>query len=141
MRDQVTIEYRSPAEASAHRTDFLHLGRDLSVYDDEYWAHGRAGRRQPVLRAGHRGRLCGDGSGRIERAQYSCARTGAAPARAGGAGAIGVTRRQEQAVERAHAGLLALLVAVAGGLGDIGLTHVQSLGSPVNFGIEIAWGV
>ncbi len=55
--------------------------------------------------------------------------------------AIGVTPRQEQAVVIAHAGLLGLLVAVLGVLGGIGLTYLQSLGSPVFYGIKIDWGV
>ena len=49
--------------------------------------------------------------------------------------------RQEQAVVIAHAGLLALLVAVLGGLGGVGLTYLWSLGSPVYYGIKIDWGV
>ena len=41
----------------------------------------------------------------------------------------------------AHAGLIALLVAVVGGLGGVGLTYLWSLGSPVYYGIKIDWGV
>ena len=55
--------------------------------------------------------------------------------------AIGVVPRQEQAVVIAHAGLIALLVAVLGGLGGVGLTYLWTLGSPVYYGIKIDWGV
>jgi putative ABC transport system permease protein len=55
--------------------------------------------------------------------------------------AIGVLPLQEQAVVIAHAGLLALIVAALGGLGGVGLTYLWSLGSPVYYGIKIAWGV
>ena len=48
---------------------------------------------------------------------------------------------QEQTVVIAHASLLALLVAVLGGLGGVGLTYLWSLGSPVYYGMKIAWGV
>ena len=49
--------------------------------------------------------------------------------------------RQEQAVVIAHAGVLALLVAVLGALGGVGLTYLWSLGSPVYYGFQIDWGV
>ena len=52
-----------------------------------------------------------------------------------------VPPRQEQAVVIAHPGLLALLVAVLGALGGVGLTYLWSLGSPVYYGIKIDWGV
>lgn len=141
VRDQVAIEYRSPAEASAHRTDFLDLGGDLSVYDDEYWRTvARAGVNrffEPFTATGYVVMAAAGLSvlnvfvlGLVQRRRERAVLR-----------AIGVTQRQEQAVVLAHASLLALLVAVAGGLGGIGLTYLQSLGSPVNYGIEIAWGL
>src|SRR5262249_46074443 len=141
VRDQVAIEYRSPAEASAHRPDFRDIGGDLSVYDDQYWrtVAGAGVNRffEPFTATGY-GVMAAAGLsvlnvfvlGLVQRRRERAVLR-----------AIGVTQRQEQAVVLAHAGLLALLVAVAGGLGGIGLTYLQSLGSPVNYGIEIAWGV
>ena len=41
----------------------------------------------------------------------------------------------------AHAGLIALLVAVLGGLGGVGLTYLWTLGSPVYYGVKIDWDV
>ncbi|MGB3484637.1 MAG: hypothetical protein WBB07_20770 [Mycobacterium sp.] len=55
--------------------------------------------------------------------------------------AIEATQRLEQAVLLTHASLLLIVVSVAGGLGGIGLTYLQSLGSPANYGIKIEWGL
>jgi len=55
--------------------------------------------------------------------------------------AIGVTSGQEQAVIIVNAALLGLLVAGLAVLGGVGLTYLWSLGSPVYYGIKIAWGV
>lgn len=140
VRDQVAIKYQTPAEASAHRPGFLQLG-GLSVYDDEHWrTAATTGINRffgPFTATGYVVMAAAGLSvlnvfvlGLVQRRRERAVLR-----------AIGVTPRQEQAVVLAHAGLLALLVAVAGGLGGIGLTYLQSLGSPVNYGITIAWGL
>jgi putative ABC transport system permease protein len=140
VRDQVAIKYQTPAEASAHRPGFLQLG-GLSVYDDKHWSTAATtgvnrffepftATGYVVMAAAGLGVLNVFVLGLVQRRRERAVLR-----------AIGVTQRQEQAVVLAHGGLLALLVAVAGGLGGIGLTYLQSLGSPVNYGITIAWGL
>jgi putative ABC transport system permease protein len=141
VRDQVAVAYPSDAEASVHPDDFLNLGAGLSVYDNNEWrVAATAGIKrflEPFTLAGYVVMTAAGLSvlnvfvlGLVQRKRERAALR-----------AIGVLPRQEQAVVIAHAGLLALLVAVLGGLGGVGLTYLWSLGSPVYYGIKIAWGV
>jgi putative ABC transport system permease protein len=141
VRDQVAVRYSSPADATAHRDDFLDLGAGLSVYDNEQWravaTNGIARFLEPFTIAGYIVMAAAGLSvlnvfvlGLVQRKRERAALR-----------AIGVTPWQEQAVVIAHAGLLGLLVAVLGGLGGVGLTYLWSLGSPVYYGIKIDWGV
>jgi putative ABC transport system permease protein len=141
VRDQVAVAYPSGDEATAHRDDFLNMGAGLSVYDNEEWravATGGITRfLKPFTIAGYVVMATAGLSvlnvfvlGLVQRRRERAALR-----------AIGVLPRQEQAVVIAHAGLLALLVAVLGGLGGVGLTYLWSLGSPVYYGMKIAWGV
>ena len=140
MRDQIAVNYSSPAEATAHRDDFLDLGAGLSVYDNEQW-RAVAGSEitrffEPFTITGYVVMAAAGLSvlnvfvlGLVQRKRERVVLR-----------AIGATPRQEQAVVIAHAGLLGLLVAVLGGLRGLGLTYLQSLGSPVYYGIKIEWG-
>jgi putative ABC transport system permease protein len=141
VRDQVAVHYLSPADATAHRDDFLDLDAGLSVYDDEHWrtAAGAGITRflKPFTIAGYIVMAAAGLSvlnvfvlGLLQRRRERAVLR-----------AIGVTRGQEQAVIIAYAVLLGLLVAVAGGLGGIGLTYLWSLGSPVYYGIKVEWAV
>ena len=141
VRDQVAVGYPSPADATAHRQDFLDLGAGLSVYDNEQWrfvaANGITRFFEPFTITGYVVMAAAGLSvlnvfvlGLVQRRRERAVLR-----------AIGATPRQEQAVVIAHAGLLGLLVAVLGVLGGIGLTYLQSLGSPVYYGIKIDWGV
>ena len=141
VRDQVAVDYRAPAEASAHREDFLNLGAGLSVYDNEQWrleaTSGITRFLRPFTIAGYVVMAAAGLSvlnvfvlGLVQRKRERAALR-----------AIGVTVGQEQAVILANAGLLGLLVAGLAVLGGIGLTYLWSLGSPVYYGIKIEWGV
>ena len=141
VRDQVAVDYPSPADATAHRDDFLDIGAGLSVYDNEQWRSeattGITRFLEPFTIAGYVVMAAAGLSvlnvfvlGLVQRKRERAVLR-----------AIGVIPRQEQAVVIAHAGLLALLVAVLGGLGGVGLTYLWSLGSPVYYGIKIDWGV
>jgi putative ABC transport system permease protein len=141
VRDQVAVDYSSPADAAAHRDDFLDLGAGLSVYDNEQWrsaaATGITRFLEPFTIAGYVVMAAAGLSvlnvfvlGLVQRKRERAVLR-----------AIGATTRQEQAVVIANAGLLGLLVAVLGGLGGVGLTYLWSLGSPVYYGIKIDWGV
>ena len=141
VRDQIAVSYPSPADATAHRDDFLDLGAGLSVYDDGQWrsvaATGITRFFEPFTITGYVVMAAAGLSvlnvfvlGLVQRKRERAVLR-----------AIGATPRQEQAVVIAHAGLLGLLVAVLGVLGGIGLTYLQSLGSPVYYGIKIDWGV
>jgi putative ABC transport system permease protein len=141
VRDQVAVGYPSPADATAHRDDFLHLGAGLSVYDNEQWrsaaTNGITRFLEPFTIAGYIEMAAAGLSvlnvfvlGLVQRKRERAALR-----------AIGVIPRQEQAVVIAHAGLLGLLVAVLGGLGGVGLTYLWALGSPVYYGIKVDWGV
>jgi len=141
IRDQVAVGYPSPADATAHRDDFLNLGAGLSVYDNQEWrvaaTDGLTRFLEPFTIAAYVVMAAAGLSvlnvfvlGLVQRKRERAALR-----------AIGVLPLQEQAVVIAHAGLLALLVAVLGGLGGVGLTYLWSLGSPVYYGIKIAWGV
>jgi putative ABC transport system permease protein len=141
VRDHVAVGYASPADATAHRDDFLNLGAGLSVYDNEQWrleaTSGITRFLEPFTIAGYVVMAAAGLSvlnvfvlGLVQRKRERSALR-----------AIGVRPRQEQAVVIAHAGLLGLLVAVLGGLGGVGLTYLWSLGSPVYYGIKINWGV
>jgi putative ABC transport system permease protein len=141
VRDQVAVDYSSPAEATAHRDDFLDLGAGLSVYDNEQWrsaaSTGITRFLEPFTIAGYVVMAAAGLSvlnvfvlGLVQRKRERAVLR-----------AIGVVPRQEQAVVIAHAALLGLLVAVLGGLGGVGLTYLWSLGSPVYYGIKIDWGV
>jgi len=140
VRDQIAVRYSTPAEASAHRRDFLDLGAGLSVYDNEQWrsvaSRGITRFFEPftitgyvVMAAAGLNVLNVFVLGLVQRRRERAVLR-----------AIGATPRHEQAVVIAHAGLLALLVAVLGVLGGMGLTYLQSLCSPVYYGIKIDWG-
>ncbi len=141
VRDQVAVRYSSPAEATAHRYDFLDLGAGLSVYDDQQWravaSIGITRFLEPFTIAGYIVMAAAGLSvlnvfvlGLVQRKRERAVLR-----------AIGAKPRLEQAVVIAHAGLLGLLVAVLGALGGVGLTYLWSLGSPVYYGIKIDWGV
>jgi putative ABC transport system permease protein len=141
VRDQVAVAYASPADAAAHRNDFLNLGAGLWVYDNEQWrsvaTNGITRFLEPFTIAGYVVMAAAGLSvlnvfvlGLVQRKRERAVLR-----------AIGVTARQEQAVVIANAGLLALLVAGLAVLGGVGLTYLWSLGSPVYYGIKIEWGV
>jgi putative ABC transport system permease protein len=141
VRDQVAVAYPSPADATAHRDDFLDLGAGLWVYDNEQWrsvaTNGITRFLEPFTIAGYVVMAAAGLSllnvfvlGLAQRKRERAALR-----------AIGVTSGQEQAVIIANAGLLGLLVAGLAVLGGIGLTYLWSLGSPVFYGIKIEWGV
>ena len=132
---------RLPADATAHRNDFLDLGAGLWVYDNEQWrsvaTSGITRFLEPFTIAGYVVMVAAGLSvlnvfvlGLVQRKRERAALR-----------AIGVTAGQEQAVIIANAGLLGLLVAGFAGLGGVGLTYLWSLGSPVYYGIKIDWGV
>lgn len=141
VRDQAAVAYESPADATAHRGDFLDLDAGLYVYDDEHWravaTTGITRFLQPFTIAGYIVMAAAGLSilnvfvlGLVQRKRERAALR-----------AIGVTSGQEQAVIIANAGLLGLLVAGVAVLGGLGLTYLWSLGSPVYYGITIDWGV
>ena len=141
VRDQVAVDYPSAADATAHRGDFLDLGAGLTVYDNGQWrSDATAGITrflEPLTIAGYVVMAAAGLSvlnvfvlGLVQRKRERAVLR-----------AIGVVPRQEQAVVIAHAGLIALLVAVLGGLGGVGLTYLWTLGSPVYYGIKIDWGL
>ena len=141
VRDQVVVAYRSPADATAHRGDFLDLGAGLWVYDNDEWrsvaTSGITRFLEPFTLAGYVVMAAAGLSllnvfvlGLVQRKRERAALR-----------AIGVTSWQEQAVIIANAGLLGLLVAGLAVLGGVGLTYLWSLGSPVYYGIKIDWGV
>jgi putative ABC transport system permease protein len=141
VRDQVAVAYRSSADATAHRNDFLDLGAGLWVYDNERWrslaTNGISRFLEPFTIAGYVVMAAAGLSllnvfvlGLVQRKRERAALR-----------AIGATSEQEQAVILANAGLLALLVASLAVLGGVGLTYLWSLGSPVYYGIKIDWGV
>ncbi len=141
VRDQVAVRYSSPADATAHRHDFLSLDAGLSVYDNEQWRSvataGISRFLKPFTIAGYVVMAAAGLSvlnvfvlGLVQRRRERAVLR-----------AIGLTRGQEQAVIVAYAGLLAVLVALIGGLGGVGLTYLWSLGSPVYYGIKVDWGV
>jgi putative ABC transport system permease protein len=141
VRDQAAVAYRSSADATAHRSDFLNLGAGLSVYDNEKWRSDAAtgiGRfLAPLTLAGYVVMAAAGLSllnvfvlGLVQRKRERAVLR-----------AIGATSGQEQAVIVANAGMLGLLVACLAVLGGVGLTYLWSLGSPVYYGIKIDWGV
>ena len=141
VRDQAAVAYRSSADATAHRNDFLNLGAGLSVYDNEKWRSeattGISRFLEPFTLAGYVVMAAAGLSllnvfvlGLVQRKRERAALR-----------AIGVTSWQEQAVIITNAGMLGLLVACLAVLGGVGLTYLWSLGSPVYYGIKIDWGV
>jgi len=141
VRDQVAVDFPSPADATAHRDDFLNLGAGLTVYDNEQWrleaTRGITRFLEPFTIAGYVVMAAAGVSvlnvlvlALVQRKRERAALR-----------AIGVTTGQEQAVILANAGLLGLLVAGLAVLGGVGLTYLWSLGSPVYYGITIDWGV
>ncbi len=141
VRDQVAVAYPSSAEATAHRKDFLSLGTDLSVYDNERWravaTNGMTRFLEPLTLGGYVVMAAAGVSllnvfvlGLLQRKRERAALR-----------AIGMTPNQEQAVIVANASLLGLLVSGLAVLGGMGLTYLWSLGSPVYYGIKIDWGV
>jgi len=135
------VAYSSPADASAHRNDFLDLGAGLSVYDNEQWrseaTNGITRFLEPLTMAGY---VVMAAAGLSVLNVFVLALVQRKRERAA-LRAIGVTPGQEQAVIIANAGLLALLVAGLAVLGGVGLTYLWSLGSAVFYGIKIEWGV
>lgn len=141
VRDQVAVQYLSPADATAHRGNFTGLDAGLSVYDNAQWhsvaSAGITRFLKPFTIAGYVVMAAAGLSvlnvfvlGLLQRRRERAVLR-----------AIGVTRGQEQAVIIAYATLLGLLVAVTGGLGGIGLTYLWTLGSPVYYGIEVDWAM
>jgi putative ABC transport system permease protein len=141
VRDQAAVAYSSPADATAHRADFLDLDAGLWVYDDEQWRSGATigitRFLQPFTIAGYVVMAAAGLSvlnvfvlGLVQRKRERAALR-----------SIGMTPEHEQAVIVANAGLLGLLVAAVAVLGGVGLTYLWSLGSPVYYGIKIDWGV
>jgi putative ABC transport system permease protein len=141
VRDQVGVVYPSPADATAHRDDFLNLRAGLWVYDDEQWrllaTNGITRFLKPFTIAGYVVMAAAGVSvlnvfvlGLVQRKRERAALR-----------AIGATSGQEQAVIIANAALLGMLVAGLAVLGGVGLTYIWSLGSPVYYGIKIDWGV
>lgn len=140
VRDQVAVAYDSPADAAAHRDDFLDVDAGLSVYDAEGWrAAATAGINrflEPFSIAGFVVMAAAGLSllnvfvlGLVQRRRERAVLR-----------AIGVTTGQEQAVVVANAALLAVVVSVIAVLGGIGLTYLWAMGSPVFYGIAIEWG-
>lgn len=141
VRDQVAVAYPSSADATGHRNDFLNLGAELSVYDNEQWrsvaSNGITRFLEPFTIAAYMV-MAGAGLsvlnvfvlGLVQRKRERAALR-----------AIGVTPGQEQAVIIANAGLLGLMIASLAVLAGTGLTYVWSLGSAVYYGITIEWGV
>lgn len=141
VRDQVAVAFASPADATAHRKDFLNLGAGLWVYDNDQWrsvaTSGITRFLEPLTVAGYVVMAAAGLSllnvfvlGLVQRKRERAALR-----------AIGVTTGQERAVIVANAGLLGLLVAGVAVLGGVGLTYLWSLGSPVFYGIKIEWDV
>jgi putative ABC transport system permease protein len=141
VRDQAAVAYRSSADATAHRDDFLDLGAGLSVYDNEEWrlvaTEGISRFLEPFTLAGYVVMAAAGLSllnvfvlGLVQRKRERAALR-----------AIGVTSWQEQAVIITNAGMLGMMVACLAVLGGVGLTYLWSLGSPVYYGIKIDWGV
>ena len=108
VRDQVAVAYRSAADATAHRNDFLDLGAGLWVYDNEQWrslaTNGISRFLEPFTIAGYVVMAAAGLSllnvfvlGLVQRKRERAALR-----------AIGVTSGQEQAVIIANAGLLGL---------------------------------
>ncbi|ODR27225.1 ABC transporter permease [Mycolicibacterium porcinum] len=139
VRDHVAVQYLSPDAATAHRGDFTGLDAGLSVYDNAQWhsvaSAGITRFLKPFTIAGYVVMAAAGLSvlnvfilGLLQRKRERAVLR-----------AIGVTRRQEQAVIIAQAALLGLLVAVCGTLGGIGMTYLWSLGSPVYYGIKVEW--
>lgn len=141
VRDQVAVRYDSAAEASDHRRGFLDIGAGLSVYDDEHWRSVAGGGItrffEPFTVTGY---VVMAAAGLSVLNVFVLALVQRRRERAV-LRAIGATPSQEQAVIVAHAGVLGLLVGLFGMLGGIGLTYLQSLGSPVYYGIKVNWGV
>jgi putative ABC transport system permease protein len=140
VRDQVAVAYPTPADATAHRDDFLNLGAGLSVYDDQQWrleaTSGITRFLEPFTIAGY---VVMATAGLSVLNVFVLALVQRKRERAA-LRAIGVTVGQEQAVILANAGLLGLVVAGLALLGGVGLTYLWSLGSPVYYGIKIEWG-
>jgi putative ABC transport system permease protein len=141
VRDQAAVAYRSSADATEHRDDFLDLGAGLSVYDNEEWrlvaTEGISRFLEPFTLAGYVVMAAAGLSllnvfvlGLVQRKRERAALR-----------AIGVTSWQEQAVIITNAGMLGMMVACLAVLGGVGLTYLWSLGSPVYYGIKIDWGL
>lgn len=139
VRDQVAVTYSSTVESATHRAGFVELGAGLSVYDNEQWrtvaAEGITRYLEPFTISGYVVMVAAGLSvlnvfvlGLVQRKRERAALR-----------AIGVTPRLEQEVVIAHAGVLALMVAIFGGIGGILVTYLWSLGSPVYYGIKIEW--
>ncbi|MEV0251079.1 FtsX-like permease family protein [Nocardia sp. NPDC050712] len=141
VRDQVVVRYSSPAEASAHRADFLALQAGLSVYDNEEWARAADAAItrffEPFTVTGFVVMITAGISvlnifvlGLIQRRRERAVLR-----------AIGVTTRTEQATIVVQAALLAVLTGAAAALGGLGLIYLQALASPVFYGFQLDWGV
>lgn len=140
VRDQVAVAFASPADATAHRDDFLDADPGLSVYDNQRWrtlaVSGITRFLEPFTIAGYVVMVAAGLSllnvfllGLVQRKRERAALR-----------AIGMTSGQEQAVILANAVMLGVLVAGFAVLGGLGFTYLWSLGSPVYYGIKIDWG-
>ncbi|KUI15761.1 ABC transporter permease [Mycolicibacterium acapulense] len=141
VRDQAAVSYPSPADATAHRQDFLDLEAGLAVYDNQLWRSVAAGGinrfLEPFTVSGYVVMAMAGLSvmnvfilGLVQRKRERAALR-----------AIGVTPWQEQGVVIGHAALLGLVAAVFGAAGGLCLTYWWTLGSPVYYGIKIPWAV
>jgi len=141
VRDRIAVSYPTPASATAHRHDYLDLGAGLSVYDNAHWRSvattGITRFLAPFTLSGY---VVMTAAGVSVLNVFILALVQRKRERAA-LRAIGVTARQEQATVIAYAALFALLVAVLGGIGGVGLTYLWSLGSPVYYGWRVGWGV
>lgn len=141
VRDQAAVRYSSPADATAHRQDFLDLGSGLAVYDNQQWRSvafdGVTRFLEPFTVSGYIVMAMAGLSvlnvfvlGLVQRKRERAALR-----------AIGVTPWQEQGVVIGHAALLGVLAALFGGLAGLCLTYWWTLGSPVYYGMKIHWAV
>lgn len=141
VRDQIAVRYSSSASATAHRDEFLDLGAELTVYDNELWrsdaAAGFTRFLEPFTIGGYVVMTVACLSllnvfvlGLVQRTRERAALR-----------AVGVVPRQEQAVVLAQAALLCVVVAVLGCIGGLGHLYLWSLGSPVYYGVTIDWGL
>lgn len=140
-RDRLVLTYSSADEATAHVPELRALGSGLHVLDSEEW--GRSARSgvtrffEPytvtgyvMMAAAGLGVLTTFLLGLIQRRRERAVLS-----------AIGATAGQLRAVVAATALVVAVSAAVLGVLGGWGLVALQSLASPVFYGVTVRWGV